>query len=76
MWAKRAKDLLAAFIIGNGVLDLIAPRERYLLWGEDAPEGLRKLVLWFAEHTTVTRLRGIARIGIGLWLARRQYQED
>ena len=75
MEAKRAKDPLAAFIIGNGVLDLIAPRQRYLLW-RVSPEGLRKLALWFAEHPTATRLRGIARIGIGLWLARRQYQED
>ena len=75
MWAKIAKDLLAAFIIGNGVLDLIASRQRYLLW-QAGPEGLRKLALWFAEHATVTRLRGMLRIGIGLWLAQRQYQED
>lgn len=75
MGAKRAKDLLAAFIIGNGVLDLVAPRQRSLLW-RVGPEGLRKLALWSAEHPTVMRFRGIARIGIGLWLAQRQYQED
>jgi len=75
MRGKRAKDLLAAFIIGNGVLDLIASRQRYLLW-QVGPEGLRKLALWFADHPTATRLRGIARIAIGLWLAQKQYQED
>jgi len=74
MGAKRAKDLLAAFVIGNGVLDLIVPRERYLTW-TFGPEGLRKLILWFADHPIATRLRGIVRIGIGLWLALRQYQK-
>ena len=74
MGAKRAKDLFAAFVIGNGVLDLIVPRERYLTW-TFGPEGLRKLILWFANHPIATRLRGIVRIGIGLWLALRQYQK-
>ena len=32
VWVKRTKDLIAAFIVGNGVLDLIAPRERYSMW--------------------------------------------
>jgi hypothetical protein len=32
VWVKRTKDLFAAFIVGNGVLDLIAPRERYSMW--------------------------------------------
>jgi hypothetical protein len=32
VWVKRTKDLFAAFIVGNGVLDLIAPCERYSLW--------------------------------------------
>ena len=72
--AKKAKDLIAAFAVGNGVLDLIAPRQRYLLW-VFGPEGLRKVVLWFADHPTAVRLRGIVRVGVGIWLALRQYQE-
>ena len=32
MWVKRTKDLFAAFIVGIGMLDLIAPCERYSLW--------------------------------------------
>jgi hypothetical protein len=75
MWAKRGNDLFAAFVLGNGVLDLIAPRQRYLLWSF-GPEGLRRIILWFADHPTAVRLRGIVRIGIGLWLALRQYQEE
>ena len=69
MRAKRLKNLMAAFIVGNGVLDLMAPQERPLMW-QVGPEGVRKAALWFAEHPTATRLRGIVRIGIGLWLAR------
>jgi hypothetical protein len=74
MWAKRVKDLFAAFVLGNGLLDLIAPRQRLLLW-LIGPEELRKVILWFADHPTVYRLRGVARVGIGIWLALRQYEE-
>ena len=61
-------------MFGNGGLDLIAPRERYLMW-QVGPEGMRKAALWLAEHPTATRLRGIVRIGIDLWLAQKQYEE-
>jgi hypothetical protein len=71
--AKRAKDLFAAFVLGNGVLDLIAPRQRTLLW-VFGPERLRQLIVWLAEHPTARRLQGALRIGIGLWLALNQYK--
>ena len=74
MWAKRAVDLVAAFVVGNGVLDLLAPRQRVLLW-VFGPEALRKLALWFADHPAAMRLRGTARIGTGVWLALRQYRQ-
>ncbi len=74
MWTKRAADLIAAFVLGNGVLDLIAPRRRVFLY-VFGPEALRKLTLWFADHPTAMRLRGIVRIGTGIWLALRQYRE-
>ncbi|HET6262131.1 MAG TPA: dodecin family protein, partial [Chloroflexia bacterium] len=60
--------------VGNGVLDLLAPRQRVLLWVL-GPEALRKLALWLADHPTAMRLRGIVRIGTGIWLALRQYRE-
>jgi dodecin len=74
MWTKRAGDLIGAFVVGNGVLDLIAPRQRVFLW-IFGPEALRKLILWFADHPTAMRLRGVVRIGTGIWLALRQYRE-
>ena len=66
MWTKRARDLIGAFVIGNRVLDLIAPRQRVFLW-LFGPERLRKLILWFADHPRAMRLRGVVRIGIGIW---------
>jgi len=74
VWTKRAVDLVAAFVVGNGMLDLLAPRQRILLW-VFGPESLRKIALWFADHPAAMRLRGIARIGTGVWLASRQYRE-
>jgi len=74
VWNKRTKDLFAAFIVGNGVLDLIAPHERYGMW-QVGPEGMRKAAHWLAEHPTAVRLRGMVRIGIGLLIALRQYEE-
>jgi|SRR5215212_7672708 len=71
---KKSRDLFAAFIVGNGVLDLLAPRERYMMW-VFGPQWLRELILWFADHPTAVRLRGVARIGIGLSLALKQYEE-
>ena len=73
MWTKRDGDLIGAFVVGNGVLDLIAPRQRVFLW-IFGPERLRKLILWFADHPTAMRLRGVVRIGTGIWLALRQYR--
>jgi dodecin len=74
MWTKRAVDLVAAFVVGNGVLDFVAPRQRVLLW-VFGPQALRKLSLWFADRPAAMRLRGLVRIGTGVWLALRQYRE-
>jgi H+/Cl- antiporter ClcA len=75
MWAKRVKELIASWLVGHGVLLLIAPRQRALLWLFGRPERLRRLTRWYANHPTVMRLRGIAAIGSGIWLALRQYRE-
>lgn len=74
MWTKRAGDLVAAFVVGNGVLDLVAPRQRVFLWVFGPERSRKKLALWFADHPTAIRLQGIARVGTGMWLASRQYR--
>src|SRR3954453_7544217 len=60
--------------IGDGVLALIVPSSHASLW-LFGPQSMRKLNRWFLENPTYTRLGGIAEIGLGLWLAIRQYRE-
>ena len=60
--------------IGDGVLALIAPRNHTTLWLL-GPKRLRKFAAWFAENPLYTRLGGMAQVGVGLWLALKQYKE-
>ena len=73
-WARRVKETFAIVAIGDGAIELIAPREHSLLW-EVGPEGVRKLARFSAENPTYMRLLGAAQIAFGLWLALRQYRE-
>ncbi len=74
MWSRRIKELLAMSTIGDGVLALIVPSSHASLW-LFGPQTMRKLNGWFLENPTYTRLGGIAEVGLGIWLALRQYQE-
>ena len=74
MWSRRIKELLAMSTIGDGVLALIVPSSHASLW-LFGPRSMRKLNRWFVENPTYTRLGGLAEIGLGIWLALRQYQE-
>ena len=74
-WARRIKETFAIITIGDGVIELVSPREHSLLW-DVGPEGTRKVARFFAENPQYMRLLGAAQIGFGLWLALRQYRED
>ena len=39
-----------------------------------APESMSRLSRWFADNPRYLRLAGILDIGLGIWLAREQYQ--
>ncbi len=73
-WAGRIKETVAIVTIGDGLIELISPREHSLLW-EVGPEGVRKLARLSAENPNYMRLLGAAQIAFGLWLALRQYRE-
>ena len=73
-WAGRIKEIVAIVTIGDGLIELISPREHSLLW-EVGPEGVRKLARLSAENPNYMRLLGAAQIAFGLWLALRQYRE-
>jgi len=69
------KETLAIITIGDGIIELLSPREHSLLW-EVGPEGIRKAARFFADNPSYMRLIGAAQISFGLWLAMRQYRED
>jgi hypothetical protein len=73
-WAGRIKETVAIVTIGDGLIELISPREHSLLW-EVGPEGVRKVARFSAENPNYMRFLGAAQIAFGLWLALRQYRE-
>ena len=75
MWARRLKETFAIITIGDGVIELIAPREHSLLW-DAGPESVRKVARFSADNPNYMRLLGMAQIGFGIWLALRQYREE
>lgn len=72
-WARRIKETFAIVTIGDGAIEVIAPREHSLLW-DAGPESARKLARFFAENPNLMRLLGAAQIAFGVWLALRQYR--
>jgi hypothetical protein len=74
-WAKRVRETFAIVAIGDGAIELLAPREHSLLW-EVGPEDTRKVARFFAENPTYMRLLGASQIAFGVWLALRQYRDD
>lgn len=73
MWIKRLKETVAVLSIGDGAIELIAPREHSLLW-ETGPQSVRRVARFFAENPNHMRLLGAAQIAFGVWLALRQYR--
>lgn len=73
-WARRMKETFAIVTIGDGMIELISPREHSLLW-EFGPPKLRKVARFFAENPNLMRLLGASQVAFGLWLALRQYHE-
>lgn len=74
MWARRVKETFAILTIGDGMIELISPREHSLLW-EFGPDSIRNVARFFADNPNLMRLLGILQVAFGLWLALRQYRE-
>ena len=71
---RRAMELGAMVLVGDGVLALVAPRRHSLLWA-GGPEWARRLMRASAQRPAVVRALAAAEVGVGLWLALRQYRE-
>ncbi len=75
MLKKRLVETFAILTIGDGVIEVIAPREHSLLW-EAGPEAARRVARFFARNPNYMRTLGTAQIVFGIWLALRQYGKD
>ena len=73
MWSRRLKETFAIVTIGDGIIEVIAPKEHSLLW-EYGPESIRKVARFFADNPQYMRLLGASQIAFGVWLALRQYR--
>ena len=74
MWARRIKETFAIITIGDGMIELLSPREHSLLW-EFGPTKVRRVARFFADNPNLMRLLGALQVVFGLWLALRQYRE-
>lgn len=74
-WARRVKETIAVLAIGDGAIEVLAPREHSRLWVV-GPQGVRKVARFFAEKPGYMRLLGATQIAFGVWLALRQYRDE
>jgi hypothetical protein len=72
VWARRLKETFVTLSVGDGIIEVIFPREHSLLW-EFGPARVRKVARFFAENPNLMRLLGAAQVAFGIWLAQRQY---
>ncbi len=71
---SRGLEILALFLIGEGVVGLLRPT-RYARFWNVGPKFHREIVKFFAEHREATRVCAIAEVAFGLWLALHEIEE-
>lgn len=69
--ARRSLEVLAIFMVGDGLITLLHPRRQARLW-RAGPPGWRDLFDWLEERPGLTAGLAAAEAALGLWLARRQ----
>ena len=73
--AKRILDVLAVLTVGDGLLWVVAPRRRGLLWMA-GPGYVRRLVEGATlKRPWLARLIGGAQVAVGVWIALRAYPD-
>ncbi len=71
---RRATELAALFMIGDGVMGLIKPRWHSLLW-YCGPQLAKAVVEELADHPKTARAVYFAEMAVGIALAMRQTPE-
>lgn len=72
---RHLKEVLAIMLVGDGMIGLVAPRRHSLLW-KFGPESHKRIMTDFAKRPALVRLLSAASVGVGLWLALSQYEEQ
>ena len=68
---QRIKELVAIWMIGEGIIGALRPRRYMRLW-RFGPRSYRELIDLLMDHPNATRALCAAEAGIGLWWALRQ----
>lgn len=68
---RRLLETAAMMVIGDSVLSVAAPKQHVELWSS-GPSLWKRAWEPFARHPNLTRALGVAGLGLGFWLARRQ----
>ena len=75
MGTRRILDVLAVIFVGDGLLWVVAPRSRGLIW-RGGPGYVRRLVEGLTlERPWLARLIGGAQVIVGGWIALRAYRD-
>lgn len=67
MWQRKAMNLMAMGLIGDGLLTTVQPRRETVLW-ENGPAMCQRVMSFAAERPKLTRAFGLVELGLGLWL--------
>jgi hypothetical protein len=69
--SKRLKEVLALWMVGEGLIGALRPRRYMQLW-RFGPERYQKFIETLTDHPNTTRLLCAAEATIGVWWALRQ----
>ena len=75
MWARRAMEVTAMMMIGDGLLALTEPQRHCMLW-KAGPRFWERMMEPFVDHPTMTRALGAAELALGFWLATVQRPQE
>jgi len=68
---KRIKELVALWLLGEGIVGAIRPKRYMKLW-RFGPEPYKEFIDTLTDHPNATRILCAAEAGLGLWWALRQ----
>ena len=75
MWKRRFIEEFAIITVGDGLIELLAPKGHSGLWLV-GPESTRRIGMWFVEKPNRMRVLGAAQVVLGVWLALMQHRDN